>query len=194
MVVIPLVENALSPQRLPMQTILVVNERPETYVERRSQTRLRPPGRCGRCGGGLKAHGYYSRHTTGARGQAVRIQVRRFRCRRCAATVSCLPSFAQPYHFVSNLTIQRAFAGHGNYRDVRRNRDLLRRYWACFEQWSRRLWRVVWPFGQALSLRATARDVWRRLSTSWQNLATCTQRLVHEFQVTCFGQYLCHRR
>ena len=176
-----------------MQSIIAVNEQPETYIKRKTHARLRPAGRCGRCGGSLKAHGYYARNTTGRRGQGVRIRVRRFRCRQCGSTVSCLPSFAQPYHFVNNLTIQRAFTGLGNYLDVRRNSDLLRRYWNRFERWSRRLLVLARSALGLQSLSATAGDVWRKLSASWQNLATCTQRLVHDLHVTCFGQYLCHR-
>lgn len=177
-----------------MQTIIVVNEQPETYIERGSHTRVRPPSPCPRCSGGLKAHGYYSRNTTGTRGQAVRIGVRRFRCRGCGTTVSCLPAFVQPYHFVNNVTIERAFCAAEGHLDVERHRDLLRRYWNRFVKWSRRLRLIVRPGVGPPGLGVTARDLWRRLSTAWQNLATCTQRLVHDFRVTCFGRYACHWR
>ena len=180
-----------------MQIFIAVNGRPERYVERHLHTKVRPPGRCPRCDrdGGLKAHGYYFRHTTGTRGQAIRVGIRRFKCRRCATTISCLPNFVQPYHFVSNLTIQRSFSGETGSADVQRNRDLLRRYWNRFKGWSRRLCLIIG--GHAVDRRNpahAARVLWRRLSVVWQDLATCTLRLVHDFQATCFGQYLCHQR
>ncbi len=180
-----------------MQIIIVINGKLEKYVENQAHTQVRPPGHCPWCDrdGGLKAHSYYFRNTTASHGRAIRIGIRRFRCRRCGKTVSCLPSFVQPYRYVSTLTIQRFFAGRTKYPDVQRNKDLLQRYWNRFQKWSYRLWFIIG--GRAIarqSLVDTANALWKQLFTVWQNLATCTHRLVADFQATCFGQYLCHQR
>src|ERR1700737_5121886 len=58
----------------------------------------------------------------------VRMAVRRFFCRCCAVTVSCLPRFAQPYRVVCNATIEAFFEGRTARRDVRSWGELLGRY------------------------------------------------------------------
>ena len=52
----------------------------------------------------------------------VLIAVRRFVCRHCPVTVSCLPQFAQPYRLVCNETIEAFFAGEKDRVEIARPR------------------------------------------------------------------------
>jgi len=78
----------------------------EEYIEQKAERRVRPPERCPQC---KKLHtlddlGYYDRGCTDSKGKIREISVRRFVCRNCGLTVSCLPDFAQPYRLVNNAS------------------------------------------------------------------------------------------
>jgi hypothetical protein len=118
--------------------------------------------------------------------------VRRFRCRYCLQTVSLLPSFAQPYRFIQNRTIEIYSFGQPFPDEVNRHLDLLSRYWKRFCLWLPEIERTL---GHALE-RAPPIDqlkAWRFLLAAHGNLAATTQNLVAAFQITPFGRYRCHR-
>lgn len=146
-----------------MQTIINANASPETYAREDRHTRVCSPQCCPACGqgNGLKAHGYYQRYTTDASGKPIALRVRRFKCRNCATTVSCLPNFAQPYRLVNCETIQRSFNGDTDSGDVQRNLILLRRYWQMFMRWCRQLHRLFIFMMDAGSGKKEAGEVWR---------------------------------
>jgi hypothetical protein len=122
---------------------------------------------------------------------ALLIFVRRFLCCSCQKTVSLLPSFAQPYRFVQNCTIESYVQGNPFSDEVTRHLDLLSQYWKRFRRWLPELERTL---GHALE-RAPPRDpnaAWRFLLEDHDDLGLTTQNLVTAFQVTLFGRYRCH--
>lgn len=175
-----------------MQIIVETNGPPEIYAAEKLQTRVRPPDYCPRCARQttLRAHCYYRRNTTDSEGHAVAIMIRRFKCRVCKATISCLPAFAQPYRYVNCATIQRSFAGEVDRLDVARNASLLRRYWNQFARWCGSLYRAVSPETGAIPHPA---DIWKTIVCDEVTLAAVTACLVRHFHITCFGQYRCHQ-
>ena len=118
-----------------MQIIVEVGIDPAGYVNEEYQRRVRAPSVCPNCGRAqvLEAHGYYWRWVTALCGLVVRIAVRRFCCRHCPVTVSCLPQFAQPYRLVCNQTIEGFFGGRKDRSDVGRWQELLERYRRRYE-------------------------------------------------------------
>jgi hypothetical protein len=96
-----------------MQIIVEVGIDPARYVNEQYQRRVRAPSVCANCGRAqaLEAHGYYWRWVTALCGLVIQIAVRRFCCRHCPVTVSCLPEFAQPYRLVCNQSIEGFFGG-----------------------------------------------------------------------------------
>jgi len=157
-----------------------------------------PPHSCPNCGKerSLEALGYYWRWiTTPACGEEVRIAVRRFLCRICLVTVSCLPKFAQPYRLVCNSTIQAFFGGDDSERsDVERWRDLLRRYRRRYEESFQHLrGTCAGLFGQCPSYEQASR-FWQRVTESCGGVAEATGMLVERLGVTLFGRYRCHQR
>jgi hypothetical protein len=79
--------------------------------------------------------GYYSRNLSRIGIGALRIVVRRFRCRACRKTASLLPAFVQPYRFVQNGTIENYVRGDPLPDEVTRHLDLLAQYWKRFCRW-----------------------------------------------------------
>lgn len=178
-----------------MQVIVKMRYRPEQYVEQKLHRRVQPPSLCPSCTkrNRLKAHGYYERGVTNTAGHVCAIATRRFKCKHCGVTVSCLPSFAQPYRLVNNQTIEHYFNGQTTRLDVQRNEARLRRYWRGFEKWAPRLRKRL---GSALGRAPPwekAEALWQRLMGAYKTFNTCTRHLVLDFQSTCFRVYLCHQ-
>lgn len=175
-----------------MQILIESADLPEKYAADAMHTRIRPPLKCPSCSRetSMRAHCYYRRNTTDSAGHAVSIMVRRFRCRYCQATISCLPAFVHPYRYVNCATIQRAFDGCVAALDVERNAGLLRRYWARFSLWCKNLGITLASLASYFPIKATA--VWGALRQGSASLSVCTMRLVSDHQVTCFGRYRCH--
>jgi len=61
------------------------------------------------------------------------IWVRRFLCRHCRISVSCLPQFAQPYRPVNTPTIAAGFNGQDDCPEVQRWSELIGVYWRRFK-------------------------------------------------------------
>lgn len=157
---------------------------------------VKHPSRCRSCCkmGRLRAIGFYSRScTASATGEVVTIKVRRFICLSCRKTTSLLPSFAQPYRLICNITIQRHFEGGPRTLDTHHWRHLLRRYLKRFHGWIPEL---LTRLGNTLGLPPpSAENHWTSLVDAWHiaELEGMTHLLVRRFRVTLFGKYLCHR-
>jgi len=179
-----------------MQKIVPTSLTPEQYAEQEYHRQVKPPELCPNCDQphGLEALGYYSRFITQAIATVLEIWIRRFLCRHCRISVSCLPQFAQPYRLVNTQTVQAGFRGQSTRPAVQRWAYLIAAYWRRFEQHLPRLLeRVGCAFGP-LPLPATARDFWHRLLESCGHLAAATAELVHRFHTCWFGTYRCHQR
>jgi hypothetical protein len=177
-----------------MQIIHVLEMDPERYVAECFHQQMLPPGKCPHCCRlkTLWSLGYYGRNLSRLGFGALLIFVRRFRCWYCGKTVSLLPSFAQPYRFVQNRTIEKYVQGDEFSDEVARHLDLLSRYWRRFCLWIPELERTC---GHALG-RAPPRNsiaVWDFLIDAHGDLGSTTKILVTAFQITPFGRYRCHR-
>jgi hypothetical protein len=178
-----------------MQIIVPVALSPEQYVESNYQEQIAPPAICPSCqaAGSLKALGYYSRFVTAmVKAVVLEIWVRRFWCRRCDITVSCLPDFAQPYRLVNNQTIEEGFQ-EKNPPHVQRWAGLVRGYWQRWEKhWPHLRSRVGAFFGRGAP-GVTARQFWQSLLEACGSLTTATRQLVQDFRETLFATYPCHQ-
>jgi uncharacterized protein DUF6431 len=79
---------------------LIVNFGPDVaqYLRESKQTACPRPAQCPKCGAraSLKGHGYYPRKPRGL-GADFRLWVKRWRCKACGRTTSCLPCFLLPF-------------------------------------------------------------------------------------------------
>jgi hypothetical protein len=179
-----------------MQIIVEVEMDPASYVNGQYQRRVRAPSVCPNCGRAqaLEAHGYYWRWVTAAlRGLVIQIAVRRFCCRHCPVTVSCLPQFAQPYRLVCNQTIEAFFDGEKDRGEVERWQELLGRYRRRYEGSLAELRAACGALFGRSPPQEQSLCFWRRVVKACGGLAAATGRLVHELGITLFGRYRCHQ-
>jgi len=179
-----------------MQTICHLPITAEQYVQTDYQRRVRPPANCPNCGTAhrMKALSYYWRYLSRCSDpSALIIWGRRFLCRGCKVSVSCLPDFAQPYRFVSTATIEAGFNGQDDHPDVQRWRDLIARYWRRFQAHLPRLILLVGPAYGAVATPTTVAEFWKQLRRACGGLATTTRQLVEQFRTCLFGTYRCHQ-
>lgn len=177
-----------------MQIIYPVPVTPEQYVAEKFHQRIRCPECCPNCRSAqtLEALGYYWRYCSQRLTQALIIWVRRFLCRRCRVSVSCLPDFAQPYRFVNTPTIQAAFNGERHRPEVQHWSALIGTYWRRLIKHLPPLLRIV---GSAFG-RCSPEEpelFWKLLKRACGSLATATRQLVDRFRTCLFGTYRCHQ-
>jgi hypothetical protein len=141
----------------------------------------------------LEALTYYNRYVTTATALILLIWVRRFLCRACRMTVSCLPEFAQPYRPVNTSTIADGFNGKATDQTARWI-GLIECYRDRFESHLPSLLRQVGNAFGPVPLRPAAKDFWKQLIASRGDLGTATRQLVHQFHTCLFGNYRCHQR
>ncbi len=179
-----------------MQNIIPTSLTPEQYAQQQDHKQVRPPELCPNCDQphGLEVLGYYSRFLTQAIATVLEIWIRRFLCRHCRISVSCLPQFAQPYRLVNTQTVEAGFQGQNTRPAVPRWAYLIAAYWRRFEQHLPCLLERVGSAFGAWPLQATARDFWGRLFESCGHLAAATAELVSGFGTCLFGTYRCHQR
>jgi hypothetical protein len=148
-----------------MQTIYPTSLTPEQYVEQEYHQQVRPPESCPNCkrARALEALAYYRRYITTDSALVLMIWVRRFLCRLCRVSVSCLPAFTQPYRPVNTPTIAAGLDGQDARPEVQRWRPLIDGYWRRFETHLPVLLRQVGNAFGPVPLRLTAKGFWRQL-------------------------------
>lgn len=178
-----------------MQKIFQTSLTPEQYAHSEYHRQVPPPENCPNCEGAhvLEALTYYERYISTARALFLLIWVRRFRCRRCRISVSCLPSFAQPYRPVNTTTIAAGFNGEADRPEVQRAYELIKCYWRRFEMHLPVLLRSVGNAFGPLTLQPTAQGFWRQLLQACGDLPRATEELIHQFHTCLFGTYRCHQ-
>lgn len=178
-----------------MQTIYPTSLTPEQYAEQEYHRQVPPPENCPRCrrAHALGALAYYHRYITTATALVLLIWVRRFLCRHCRVSVSCLPAFAQPYRPVNTPTIADGFNGQST-PEVARWSELIRGYWRRFESHRPTLLHHVGNAFGPVPLRPTAPGFWGQLLQPGGDLARATRQLIPQFHTCLFGTYRCHQR
>lgn len=178
-----------------MQTILRTSLTPVQYVEQEHHAQVQAPEVCSNClsAHSLEALAYYRRYVTWLT-SAFLILVRRFLCRKCGVTVSCLPSFAQPYRAINTGTIEAGFDELLQQRTVPHWDTSLRSYWRRYESHLPKLLRQAGSAFGAAPLRPAAAGFWKQLLGHCGGLAGATEQLVHRFRTCLFGTYRCHQR
>jgi len=178
-----------------VQTIYPTSLTPEQYAEQDYHRQVKAPENCPHCRRAhvLEALAYYRRYITSATALVLLIWVRRFLCRHCRVSVSCLPAFAQPYRLVNTPTIAAGFQGQ-NTPPVARWSELIRGYWRRLESHLPALVRQVGNAFGPVPLHPTARGFWRQLLQQGGDLAQLTRQLIHQFHTCLFGTYRCHQR
>ena len=179
-----------------MQTIFPTSLTPEHYVEQQYQKQVKSPANCPNCqkASMLEALAYYERYVTTATVLVLLIRVRRFLCRHCRVSVSCLPSFAQPYRLVNTPTVEAGFKGQTHRPEVQRWAGLIAVYWQRFEAHLPALVRQVGNAFGPVPLRPTALGFWQQLQQRGGDLAHTTRQLIAQFHTCLFGTYRCHQR
>jgi hypothetical protein len=179
-----------------MQKIYPTSLTPEQYVEQEHHRQVPPPENCPNCQRAhtLEALAYYERYVSTATALVLLIWVRRFLCRLCRVSVSCLPAFAQPYRPVNTPTVEAGFNGQETRPEVQRWKGLIDCYWVRFEKHLPVLLRQVGNAFGPLPLQPAARGLWRQLLDQCGTLAQATERLIHQFHTCLFGTYCCHQR
>jgi len=178
-----------------MQTIFPTSLTPEQYAKEDYHKQVRPPENCPNCrkAHALEALTYYERYITTEGVQALLIWVRRFLCRGCRITVSCLPEFAQPYRPVNTPTVADGFNGKATDQTARWI-GLIECYWDRFESHLPSLLRQVGNAFGPVPLKPTAEDFWKQLIARCGDLGKATRQLIHQFHTCLFGNYRCHQR
>jgi hypothetical protein len=178
-----------------MQTIYPTSLTPEQYVEQEYHKQVKPPENCPNCqrARALETLAYYRRYITTAVAMVLLIWVRRFLCRHCRISVSCLPAFAQPYRPVNTPTMAAGFNGQAT-AQVARWSELIRGCWRRFETHLPELLRQVGHAFGSVPLPPTAKGFWRQLLRECGDLANATGQLIHQFHTCLFGTYRCHQR
>ena len=178
-----------------MQRIFQTLLPPEQYAEQDYHKQVPPPENCPNCERAhvLAALAYYQRYITTASALVLLIRVRRFLCRHCRVSVSCLPQFAQPYRPVNTPTVAAGFNGQATV-PVQRWEELIRGYWRRFETHLPALVRQVGHAFGPVPLQPTAQGFWRQLLQHCGDLAQATRQLIGQFHTCLFGTYRCHQR
>lgn len=179
-----------------MQTIYPTSLTPEQYAAAQYHTQVKRPEKCPNCHRAhtLEALTYYRRYITTATTRVLLIRVRRFLCRLCRVSVSCLPAFAQPYRPVNTPTIAAGFNGEEARPEVQRWKGLIDGYWRRFETHLPTLLRVVGNAFGPVPLQPTATGFWQQLLRHCDNLGQATGQLIQQFHTCLFGTYRCHQR
>jgi hypothetical protein len=177
-----------------MQLIRAFEIDPEGYVREDVHLKVLPPSECPHCSsaGTLWSLGYYHRSISRLTAGLLRLSIRRFRCRGCGKTVSILPSFAQPYRFVQNSTIERFVQGGPWSNDVIRCLPLLQIYWRKFVAWLPDVESTLEGVLPRPPPTGDAQEWWTLLIGIHGGLNPTTATLVSTYRVTLFGRYQCH--
>jgi len=177
-----------------MQLVRTMPVGVEHYVGTSFHQGVEPPVKCPHCDAGdaLSSLGYYSRNVTSPKSGILRILVRRFRCCGCGRTVSVLPSFAQPYRLVLNVTISEFFGGTLATTALSWL-PLLKQYWNRFTNWLPQIEKIIRSLVERSPPQPDATGWWAVMAATFGDVERITAALVGQFGVTLFGRYRCHR-
>jgi len=176
-----------------MQIIRAVPVSAARYERESFQQNIEPPVECPHCSARdvMAALGYYSRNVTNVERGILRISVRRFRCLKCGKTVSVLPSFAQPYRLVVNVTISKYFGGTLATTALSWL-PRLKQYWNRFTNWLPEIDNIIRSVVERSPPQPDATGWWQVMVATFGDLEKITATLVGRFGVTLFGRYRCH--
>ena len=177
-----------------MQIISPTTLTTKQYLEQNHAEQVQKPENCLNCGGAncLEALGYYGRWISHLL-EVLRIRVRRFLCRECRISISCLPDFAQPYRVVNTPTVEAGFNGDSS-RPVQHWRWLILAYWKKFTAHLQELLRTVGNAFGPCPVEVYPQVFWKMLLEDCGHLTSATRQLVRQFQTCLFGTYRCHQR
>ena len=180
----------------PMQILVPYEGPPEGYQATSAERKMPRPATCPNCGSGrrLRFHGYYARFVSGqSDGEAMLVNIRRYRCRDCRLTTSLLPWFCLPYRLVRGEAVSRYLRGDGIDACDLRWQGLLSRCQARFESW---LPQIVAPleslFGLCLK-GLSASGGWRAVEAKFGSIGRATGSLISACRQTYLGRYSCHQ-
>jgi hypothetical protein len=144
-----------------MQNIYPTSLTPAQYAQQEYHKQVLPPENCPNCGRAhtLEALAYYQRYVTYLL-VVLRICVRRFLCRQCRVSVSCLPAFAQPYRAINTATVEAGFSGPTQGREVQHWGALIAVYWTRFATHLPWLLRQLGNAFGPVPLQPTAEGFW----------------------------------
>lgn len=182
-----------------MQVIAQEYDDMELDVKGELHRQVRGPLCCPQCSarGMVWALGYYWRYVFGLFSpKAIRIGVRRFRCRECAATVSMLPAFAQPHHLLGNDLLDELVSGKASVQEQRHG-ETFRRMLKRFGFFRQKLFSEIGlgfgrdPPEKEVPDLDSLRWLWSKNHKKFQ---LTTSHLIRHYRCTVFGQYRCHQR
>lgn len=178
-----------------MQTIFPTSLTPLQYVEQNYQKQVKAPESCPNCSRAhtLEALAYYQRYVTWLT-KVLIVWVRRFLCRHCQVSVSCLPDFAQPYRAINTTTIAAGFSGPTQSQAVQHWGGAIKSYWHRFQTHLPTLVRAVGNAFGPVPLVPRTQGFWQQLLGHCGDLARATRQLVEQFHTCLFGTYRCHQR
>ncbi len=178
-----------------MQLLIPFVREPEDYISSGAERRLPAPSKCPNCGhdSRLLHHGYYERYVASrSTGEALRLRVRRLRCRECRLTTSLLPWFCLPYRLVCGESVARYLRGDGIESYDLRWQGLLVRCHQRFRSWRPLLAPLLLTtFGLDIGA-GTVRSSWLLVERALGDIAGATAQLVRRCGVTLLGRYRCH--
>lgn len=179
-----------------MQVLVSYDGSPEDYLATSAERQMLPPHACPNCGSlrRLRFHGYYSRFVSSrSNGEALLVNIRRYRCRDCLLTTSLLPWFCLSYRLVRAESVARFLRGDGIDACDLRWQGLLSRCRRRFESWIPQL---VDPLESlfGVGLRGTIVPVaWRAVEIRLGSIGEATRAILTAAGMTFLGRYLCHR-
>lgn len=169
---------------------------PEDYHATSAERQMPAPDTCPNCGSSrrLRFHGYYTRFVSSqSSGEALLVNVRRYRCRDCRLTTSLLPWFCLPYRLVRGESVARFLRGDGIDACDLRWHGLISRCRKRFETW---LPLLVEPLKASFDLglkEVIPTMVWRTVESRFGSIGEATHALLSACRMTLLGSYLCHR-
>jgi hypothetical protein len=179
-----------------MQVLVRYDGSPENYRAASAERQMAAPGSCPNCGSlrRLRFHGYYARFVSSqSSGEALLVNVRRYRCRDCRLTTSLLPWFCLSYRLVRGESVARFLRGDGIDACDLRWQGLLSSCRRKFESWFPELApSLETSFGLRLG-GLSSRVGWGVVEGRFGSICEATQSLLSHCGLTLLGRYLCHR-
>jgi hypothetical protein len=120
------------------------------------------------------------------------ILIARFLCPLCGRTMSCLPSFAQPYRMMGTATVEAFLQKRMDEPGIAQHWDLLHSYGQRWEQRSPEIEAVTGLFFGPLSDEPPPKRLLGALLSKWGDLQRASVQLLELFGETPLGRYRIH--